>query len=316
MEKIVAIKRRAFLITLFALVLNCFFAGAQPKANQHKVLRVLLIGNSFSQNATAYLPQLVKEGGFELQLGHAEIGGCPLQKHWELAALAEANPDDPAGKPYSGKSLKQLLADGKWDVVTMQQYSKLSADINTFQPYANNLYQLIKKMQPDAKIVWHQTWAYRRDALSFGMINSTEAAKTDEQMYQTLTANYYAMAKTLHAGLIPNGGAFWAIRNDPVWGFVPDSKTTIDACVYPALPPQVHSINMGYSWDKDKKLTFDPNHANAAGKYLGALVWYHYFFGADLSKVKFKPEGIDEDFAKRLRTAAASVFEKGLAVYN
>lgn len=311
------LKKSILLLTLFIIAATGSFAGPpHKKQHQSKVLRVLIIGNSFSQNPTTFLPQLVKEGGFQLQLGHAELGGCSLERHWNIAALAEANPDDPKGKAYNGRSLPQLLSDGKWDVVTMQQYSKLSADINTYQPFAGNLYKLIKKTQPGAKVVWQQTWAYRRDAINFGLINATEAAKNDQQMYEKLYANYHKMAEELHAGLIPTGAAFWKMRNDPVWGFVPDSKAVIDACVFPVLPPQLHSINMGYTWDKNKKLTFDPNHANVAGQYLGALIWYHYLFGADLSKVKFKPYAIDEDFAKQLRATAIAVFAENLAVYN
>ncbi len=37
--------------------------------------------------------------------------------------LAETKPDDPAGRPYKGKSLQMLLSEGKWDIVTIQQYS-------------------------------------------------------------------------------------------------------------------------------------------------------------------------------------------------
>jgi hypothetical protein len=42
---------------------------------------LFLIGNSFSQNAAKYLPQLAQEGNHPLIIGRAEIGGCSLQKH-------------------------------------------------------------------------------------------------------------------------------------------------------------------------------------------------------------------------------------------
>ena len=55
------------------LMLICVQTFSQ---NSNKPLRVFLIGNSFSQNATRYLPELAKEGGHQLELGRAELGGC------------------------------------------------------------------------------------------------------------------------------------------------------------------------------------------------------------------------------------------------
>lgn len=82
-------------------------------------MRVFVIGNSFSANATRYLPQLAKEGGHELIIGRAELPGHSLQQHWSYAEAAQANPDDPKGKPYKGKSLRELFSVGKWDIVTL-----------------------------------------------------------------------------------------------------------------------------------------------------------------------------------------------------
>src|SRR5690606_17067374 len=117
------------------------------------------------------LPDLAKEGGHELVIGRAELGGCSLERHWNHAAAAEADPEDPKGKPYKGKSLKMLLGEGTWDVVTLQQYSLLSGDVNTYRPFAKQLYDYVKKLQPNAEVVFHQTWAYRSDAKAFGKIN-------------------------------------------------------------------------------------------------------------------------------------------------
>lgn len=62
--------------------------------------------------------------------------------------------------------------------------------------------------------------------------------------------------------------------------------------VYPALPAQDNSLNVGYYWNKDKKFILDPNHANQAGCYLGGLVWYSFFFGENPASVKYIPEGV------------------------
>ena len=135
-----------------------------------ETLRVFAVGNSFSQNATTYLPQLAKAGGHELILGTAQTGGCSLERHWKAVEADLANPDSKEAKIYGGKSLAEIISKGKWDVVTMQQYSLLSSDIETYRPFAQKLYAHLRTLQPGAEIVVHQTWAYRSDASRFGQI--------------------------------------------------------------------------------------------------------------------------------------------------
>ncbi|MEZ4903863.1 MAG: DUF4886 domain-containing protein [Spirosomataceae bacterium] len=192
---------RYLLIIVFFFVTPFSFAQKQP-------LRLFIIGNSFSGNAAQFLPNLSKEGGHELIIGRAELGGCSLQRHWEHAAAAEANPEDEKGKPYKGKSLKMLLSEGIWDVVTLQQYSKISTDLTTYEPFASKLYDYIRKLQPNARIVFHQTWAYRSDSQDFGQLSEGVYAKNDKEMWEKSRAAYHATAKALNAVVIPTGDAF------------------------------------------------------------------------------------------------------------
>src|SRR5215216_5932006 len=103
---------KTFLTTL--AVWTTLLCGALLSPVQARTLRLFVIGNSFSQNATRYLPQLAKAGGHELVIGRAEVGGCSLERHWKAAAAAQANPDDPAGKFYGGKTLRERMGDGTW----------------------------------------------------------------------------------------------------------------------------------------------------------------------------------------------------------
>ena len=301
-----------FLKTVLAFAfLFVYSLGIAQSANIHSVnsktdtLHLFLIGNSFSQNASRYLPQLAKEGGHNLVIGRAEIGGCPLQKHWELAELADKNPDDPKGKPYNGKSLRMLLSKGVWDVVTLQQYSLHSSDVETYQPYARKLYDLIKSLQPNAKIVFHQTWPYRIDSRDFGQIAPKQFAKSEKEMWQKSRAAYHAVAKELGIKIIPVGDAFHEVNSGPK-AFRKDSKFDETKAVYPALPDQNYSLNRGYYWDADKKLKFDSHHANDAGCYLGALVWYTFLFDESPMGLKFAPQDVPSEFADYLKKIAKS----------
>lgn len=275
-----------------------------------KTLRLFIIGNSFSKNATAYLSNLVKENNHQLVIGRAELGGHSLQQHWEYAAAAEANPEDPKGKPYNGKSLRMLLSEGTWDVVTMQQFSYLSADVDSYSPYAQKLYDYIKSIQPNAKVLLHQGWAYRSDAKKFGRVAPEQLAKTQKEMWQKSRAAYHTIAKQLKVGLIPVGDAFNVVATGSEYRFTKDMNFDYDHPVSPNLPIQTNSLNMGYYW-KDNALVFDPNHANEAGRYLGSLIWYAVLFKESPEKIKYQPKEVPEGFAAYLRSVAAKTV-KGL----
>ncbi len=262
-----------------------------------------MIGNSFSQNASRYLPQMAEEVNVDLVLGRAEMGGCSLKRHWDSVLIN--NIDTSRGKAYKGKSLRQLLSSQKWDIVTMQQYSLLSGDESTYQPFAKNIYDLVKSYQPEARIFIHQTWAYRADAVNWGKIDGEKRAKNNKEMWERSRAAYHHLAKSLgNLPVIPSGDAFYQVATDKKWGFKKDTAFDYTNAIYPALPAERNSINVGYSWGTDKKLKFDPNHANEAGCYLAGLVWYSHLFNGDPTQLKFKPQSVSDEFAKFMKETA------------
>lgn len=283
-----------FQFFLYLLLSVCITVQAQTG----KKVRLFIIGNSFSGNAAYFLPQLAKEGGYELELGRAELGGCSVERHWKLA---EANE-----KAYKGKSLREMLSDGTWDIVTIQQYSLLSGDPDTYRPYARRLVELIRSLQPNAKIYIHQIWAYRNDAKAFGKIKGEERAQTDAEMHQHVRAAYHLIAKELGLKVIPTGDAFRAMATSKKWAYKKDPNYNFDAPQSPNLPDQTNSLHVGYRWNNNK-LTFDANHANTAGCYLGSLVWYKTLLGGNVKKVKFKPTEVSDQMAKQFRKVAASL---------
>ena len=57
------------------------------------------------------------------------------------------------------KSLEWALTAEKWDVITVQQVSQLSGKKDTYYPWLTRLTDFIG-VHTDAKIVFHETWAY------------------------------------------------------------------------------------------------------------------------------------------------------------
>ena len=199
-----------------------------------------------------------------------------------------------------------MLSEGTWDVVSLQQYSLLSGDADTYMPYADHLYQLIKKLQPGAKVVLHQTWAYRIDANSFGKIKGETRAKDQTEMWKSSRAAYHTVASKIGLGIIPSGDAFQKVNVDARWGFKPVNFNK-DQAVYPVLPNQDNSIIVGYSYDKEKKMKYDAKHANEIGCYLAGLVWYCFLFQDDPSHLNFKPDQVSPEFAAFLKQVTKDV---------
>jgi hypothetical protein len=298
---------------LYLLLLFSFNALALPPGKEleparnvkekREQLRLFIIGNSFSQNAAKFLPQLAKEGGKELTIGRAELGGCSLQRHWEIVEAYEADPNDPKGKQYNGKSLKMMLSEGTWDVVTIQQNSMNSTNLETYRPYAQKLHDYIKTIQPQAEVILHQTWAYRSDSKSFGLIKPGVHTQTQKEMWEKSRAAYHAIAQELDVRLLPVGDAFWEVSSSKKWGYKKDEAYNFNNPVSPQLPNQTNSLHVGYTW-KNNTLGFDSNHANVAGEYLGSLVWYGGLFHESPTKVKFVPANVPPDFAAYLKKVA------------
>lgn len=189
---------------------------------------VLTIGNSLADNATVYLEELAAaDGAADLVIGKANLGGCSLEKHWNLVQqcdlLPQVRPYDfyMTGRDTRAATLREALAARDWDYVTLQQVSDLSWRKETYYPFLMHLYELIRELAPRTRPVIHQTWAYRGDApmlKDFGL--------SQEEMFQGLRMAYAEAADKLSCPLLPCGEAFqkaWAAMQ-----FVPDRAFNYD----------------------------------------------------------------------------------------
>jgi len=284
-------------------------AEGAVQAKPAKTVRLLTVGNSFSHNATHCLGNLAASAGNLLVHHQAYIGGATMAQHWEKAQQYEKDPRDQRGLYETRRSLKQELLAEHWDFVTIQQASVRSHDLASYRPFATQLHAYIKQHAPQAEVLFHETWAYRRDDPRFA-VSSPAAGEpaTQEAMYQGLARAYQTIAGELGARLIPVGDAFHLADTDPVWGYKPDTKYDFANARPPALPDQSHSLHLGWQWHKQadgkSALRLDGHHANAAGEYLGACVWYEVLFSESAVDNKFVPAGLDSAYAQFLQQTA------------
>ena len=154
----------------------------QPDQPQKKTLSILAIGNSFSVDAMQYLYDILKETGLEeVVLGNLYIGGCSLATHASNFSSNSASYTyykNTTGTWTNTTSAKPLTAlqERSWDIITMQQASGDSGIASTYSPYLANLKKIVMAACPDARLVWHMTWAYQGNSThsSFPKYNSDQ----------------------------------------------------------------------------------------------------------------------------------------------
>ncbi|SKB05246.1 Concanavalin A-like lectin/glucanases superfamily protein [Prosthecobacter debontii] len=302
---------KAFLTSLAVALLLCSISFA----GEAQTVRLLTIGNSFSRNATNHLGDLAKAGGHKLIHTSIVVGGASLELHSDKALKNAEDPKDKAGLYTNGRSLVQELKAQPWDYVTLQQASIKSHDLSTYQPYAGRLAALIHEHAPTAQLLVHQTWAYRKDDPRFTKPSDKPGEpKTQEEMYQMLTAAYQAITEELKAQRIPVGDAFHLADTDAEWGYQTDTAFDLKKAKAPELPSQKHSLHVGWTWKTDaktkvKKLGMDGHHANTAGEYLGACVWYEVLFGESSVGNSYIPAKMEPEYARFLQKTAHRAVE-------
>lgn len=302
---------------LLAAPLACSALAEEPGPRhvpaEGETVRLLTVGNSFSGNATWLLPQLAKAGGKKLLLKRADIGGCWLERHWRTVEAFEADPNDPNGLHYldddrNNVSLKYWLTKEPWDVVTIQQLSTISHHAHLYQPFARNLRDYIRKHAPSAEVVFHQTWHYRPDDPRFTGDDYPDY-DTFHDMHRQVRSAYHKNAQLLGLRIIPVGDAFYLASTDPKWAFRPDPNWNPAEAEHPQRPTEANSLHEGWVWYFDRKakehrLRMDGHHANTAGRYLGACVFYEFLFGDSVVGNSYRPKGMSEKRARFLQRCA------------
>lgn len=171
-------------------------------------MKILCIGNSFSQDACSYLSRIAEEDGVEITTVNMMIGGCSLYTHFKnLHTDADAYYLEVNGSYSNFKvNLKEaLLATQEWDLITVQQVSTKSVDYESFQPYLNEIVKVIRKFNPKAKLAVHETWAYEEGSVRLNELGYEKRV----DMYNALHDSYQKAAKEIGADfIIPSGTLF------------------------------------------------------------------------------------------------------------
>ena len=236
-------------------------------------MKILSIGNSFSQDAQRYLHRLALNEGIQMKTVNLYIGGCSLRRHYLNMLDDNAAYDFQFNGESTGLkvSIRQALVSDNWDYITLQQASHDSANFETYTPYIEALAQYVRKYCPHAKLLIHQTWAYETGSVKLA---NQERFATDAEMFAAVEKAYEKAAQLICAdGMIPAGRAMLTA-----------AQTGIE------------------------KIHRDTYHASlGAGRYLLALCWFKYLTGKDIAENTF--DGFDvpvTDEERKIVIAAAN----------
>ena len=252
-------------------------------------MKILSIGNSFSQDAHRYLHELAENEGEQLTTVNLYIGGCPLKRHWEnveqdlKAYECQVNgivPSREEGKERFFVSIKETLLQDQWDVITFQQASHDSGEYETYQPYLTELSRYASSLCPNAKQMIHETWAYELDSTHQQFFRYDHS---QEKMYRQLKDAYAQAAASIDAPIIPCGDVIQALRRTPPFDYAAGG---LSLC------------RDGYHMS----LSF--------GRYALAAAWFAKLFHKPAVGKGFLPEGCqdtDEEKLALIRKTAAEI---------
>lgn len=175
------------------------------------MIRILAIGNSFSEDAAYYLHQILDAAGGENLVVNLFIGGCPLEKHWSNIerGAREYQMQVNGNKTDRHVSIQDMLRESKWDVIVTQQASHDSGWMDTYEPFLGNIVAYLKENGGGAKLFLHETWAYEKDSSHW---NFARYHRDQQEMYDRLKRAYTTMAQKYELPLIPSGELIQRLR--------------------------------------------------------------------------------------------------------
>jgi hypothetical protein len=165
--------------------------------------KILLISNSFGEDAARYLYGIARAAKERVKVVVLYIGGCSLYRHYRNMLSEERAYDYIIDGIRSGLSvsLKEALLSDEWDYVTLQQCSPLSGNEESYFPYITELASYIRKMSPAAKLYIHETWSFAEGCSRFGLTGF----KSREEMIPAVKKAYKKAYGAINAdGVLPS----------------------------------------------------------------------------------------------------------------
>ncbi len=257
-----------------------------------QTLRILAIGNSFSQDSMRHLYAISIGAGVKtVVLGNLYRAGSSIARHWKNAKggrkdyIYQKNTEGTWAKMPKA-TLLDGLRDEKWDYIVMQEFSGYAGLPKRYNARLTKLVRYVKrnKTNKKAKLAWHMTYAYQKGC----QVPAFRYYKCKQMRM------YKAIIKTTKRKIKPRKAL---------------------SIVIPAAT-SMQNIRTGYV--TDKQLTRDKRHLSyGLGSYFSGLCWFAAITGYGLehfSNAPGRPEPVDAADWPIMQESITNALKKPYAV--
>lgn len=243
--------------------------------NEKPNKKILMIGNSFSLNATKYVPNMCAEQGVDVTIGILYRSGETLENH-----LINAQSNDAIYTYYERTSIdgvtnftthtnftfSQALERNEWEYVTFQQRSSDSNKYETYQPFLTDLKSFVEtSLAQTVNYGVLQTWA----------LSSTVNPNQQEAYTAIVGAYRQAMIDSDLSFILPAGTAIQNARGIAEINAIDDELTDDghhlgELGMYIASASVFESLFRGHG--SVEQMQFKPNTVNNYQRYVASKV--------------------------------------------
>lgn len=307
-------------VLLVSTGLGAFSVPVSAEEGKDRPIKILAIGNSYSNNATQYVSEIAESMGLDITAASLYYQGCELKRHvkhyetYEELGKSDYYKTDNKYKyeafyvngqsSLENLSIQEAVAYTDWDYITLQQMPNGCDDIRTYwteaEPYLTKLYdyvraELKKNGNKKCEILLHQGWSFSYE------MSVNDAYKYYPVDYDTTADFFKKIESTVEeaADILKNHAG---LKNAPA--IVPSGK---------AVQLAKDEFGFGDSFgEKDSMYADYISHMSGIGKYLVACVWIETFAAkaglsaTDVRKATYVPTEllITNDTAVALRSCA------------
>lgn len=251
--------------------------AAGPDVPSDGKVRILAIGNSFSQDAVeSYLWNLADAAGYDAIVANMYIGGCSLEQHLQNAsadkgAYSYRLIENGVKTTKENAKLSEVITSQPWDYISLQEVSGRSGIYSYYETSLPEMYYYVvgKATKKDVKILLHQTWAYAQNS------NHSDFPKYGRDQLAMYNAIIDATTKasnlvSIHK-IVPAGTA------------IQNGRTTY----------------IGDNFNRDG-YHLEVNY----GRFTAACTWFEAIFGDDVTTNSYCPANVSAAYGKLAKAAA------------
>ena len=238
-------------------------------------IRILCIGNSFSEDTTAHVPKIAKSLGFKpILIANLYIGGCPITKHYhnllqDAPVYRYDRNDGTRWVSHEGCSIREAIESESWDWISIQHGSSDGnryTDPDCYRDLPLLVAQVKALAGAHTKIAFNMTWTGESNFDHHEIVENGGDIDLLFQKIVTITEQVVGQVEGIDR-IIPTGTA------------VHNARAT-------ALVSRLHRDGYHLSMD--------------IGRYLAGLIFFQTLSNTSTDDIRWKPQNVSDEEKKLL----------------